>query len=70
MRAALGHSMGSCANGGGYHHYSYSRGSAAATGSFRSISTCPGCPFDGGEALLYGLIQLQNKIRRTNTIAR
>ena len=29
----------------------------------------PGCP-PTAEALLYGLIQLQNKIRRTNTIAR
>ena len=29
----------------------------------------PGCP-PTAEALLYGIIQLQNKIRRTNTIAR
>jgi NADH-quinone oxidoreductase subunit B len=29
----------------------------------------PGCP-PTAEALLYGLIQLQNKIRRTSTIAR
>jgi Ni,Fe-hydrogenase III small subunit len=29
----------------------------------------PGCP-PTAEALLYGVIQLQNKIRRTNTIAR
>ena len=29
----------------------------------------PGCP-PTAEALIYGLIQLQNKIRRTNTIAR
>jgi NADH:ubiquinone oxidoreductase subunit B-like Fe-S oxidoreductase len=29
----------------------------------------PGCP-PTAEALLYGLIQLQNKIKRTNTIAR
>jgi NADH-quinone oxidoreductase B subunit len=33
-------SMGSCANGGGYYHYSYSW-CAAATGSCRSTSTCP-----------------------------
>ena len=29
----------------------------------------PGCP-PTAEALLYGIIQLQNKIKRTNTIAR
>jgi NADH-quinone oxidoreductase subunit B len=29
----------------------------------------PGCP-PSAEALLYGLIQLQKKIRRTSTIAR
>jgi NADH-quinone oxidoreductase subunit B len=29
----------------------------------------PGCP-PTAEALLYGLVQLQNKIKRTNTIAR
>jgi NADH-quinone oxidoreductase subunit B len=29
----------------------------------------PGCP-PTAEALLYGVIQLQQKIRRTNTIAR
>jgi NADH-quinone oxidoreductase, B subunit len=32
-------SMGSCANGGGYYHYSYSV-CAAAIGSCRSTSTC------------------------------
>jgi NADH-quinone oxidoreductase subunit B len=30
---------------------------------------CAGCP-PTAEALLFGLVQLQNKIRRTNTIAR
>ena len=30
---------------------------------------CPRCP-PTAEALIYGLIQLQNKIRRTSTIAR
>jgi NADH-quinone oxidoreductase subunit B len=29
----------------------------------------PGCP-PSAEALLYGILQLQNKIRRTSTIAR
>jgi NADH-quinone oxidoreductase subunit B len=29
----------------------------------------PGCP-PTAEALMYGIIQLQQKIRRTNTIAR
>ncbi|MBI4743124.1 MAG: NADH-quinone oxidoreductase subunit B, partial [Betaproteobacteria bacterium] len=29
----------------------------------------PGCP-PTAEALIYGLIQLQNKIRRSSTIAR
>ncbi len=29
----------------------------------------PGCPANGRSALIYGIIQLQQKIRRTNTIA-
>jgi NADH-quinone oxidoreductase subunit B len=34
-----------------------------------ALRNVPGCP-PTAEALLYGLVQLQNKIRRTNTIAR
>lgn len=61
-------SMGSCANGGGYYHYSYS----VVRGCDRVIPVdvyVPGCP-PTAEALLYGIIQLKKKIRRTNTIAR
>ena len=61
-------SMGSCANGGGYYHYAYS----VVRGCDRIVPVdiyIPGCP-PTAEALIYGLIQLQNKIRRTSTIAR
>jgi len=61
-------SMGSCANGGGYYHYSY----AVVRGCDRIVPVdvyVPGCP-PTAEALLYGILQLQNKIRRTTTIAR
>ncbi len=61
-------SMGSCANGGGYYHYSYS----VVRGCDRIVPVdiyVPGCP-PTAEALIYGVIQLQNKIKRTNTIAR
>lgn len=55
-------SMGSCANGGGYYHYSYS----VVRGCDRIVPVdiyIPGCP-PSAEALVYGLLQLHRKIRQ------
>ncbi|KAG9503008.1 hypothetical protein J7337_005845 [Fusarium musae] len=74
-------SMGSCANGGGYYHYSYSVVRDMSPNSpLRSYSPSnsqaradrvvpvdvyvPGCP-PTSEALMYGIFQLQRKMRKT-----
>lgn len=59
-------SMGSCANGGGYYHYSY----AVVRGCDRIVPVdiyVPGCP-PTAEALMYGFLQLQKKVKRMHQV--
>ena len=54
-------SMGSCANGGGYYHYSYS----VVRGCDRIVPVdvyIPGCP-PGPETLMHGILNLHEMVR-------
>ena len=54
-------SMGSCANGGGYYHYSYN----VVKGCNKIIPVdlyVPGCP-PTAESLMYGVLKLQNSMK-------
>jgi len=58
-------SIGSCANGGGYYHFSY----GVVRGCDRTVpidTFVPGCP-PTAEALLYGLASLQKKVGRSRS---
>ena len=60
-------SMGSCANGGGYYHYSYS----VVRGCDRIVPVdvyVPGLPAHGRGAALRASCRLQKKIRRTGRV--
>ena len=61
-------SVGSCANGGGYYHHGYS----VVRGCDRIVTVdvyVPGCR-PTAEALLYGILQLQRKVRGGDVVNR